>query len=183
MFWFGEASTLCYDLCTQTDPCRTGYACYDVGLGTTGACLLDPIPTAPQPPDSLVGSPCTVDSQCQVDGGYPAGFCYPQTLSGAATGFTGGYCMGDCTAVENCGNTAICLSTSTFSFCADLCSAPKAGQSDCRANYVCEAWLIGLPDGGTTESTDGGYCFPNCNAAGAGWCGTGFTCTATGYCQ
>jgi hypothetical protein len=178
---FGEAGALCFDTCVSGSDCRSGYACYDVGDPLLGMCWIAPFPESPVAPDFLVGTACTLDSDCQNDGGFPAGFCWRETEGGAATGFTGGYCMGDCTVADNCGATAICLGNTSFAFCADRCTSPDAGQSDCRANYVCEPYIIGLSDGGRTTATDG-VCFPNCQNPGPA-CPTGQTCNASGYCR
>lgn len=181
----GEGDIQCYDLCSTSDPCRAGYKCYG---DPDGFCFIDPLPTAPTPPFGTLGSTCTQDTTCQGSGSYPAGFCYPSVnpSSGSNTGFTGGYCMGDCSIDPNsCGSDGACVAVPTSSggqvgYCFKACSSPGGGQSTCRSGYVCS----NLPayDGSGTVTTGVGGCFPSCNNPGQ-TCQSGTTCQVSGYCQ
>ncbi|HYX90885.1 MAG TPA: hypothetical protein VE782_04950, partial [Myxococcaceae bacterium] len=130
-----------------------------------------------------IGTACGMDAQCKADGGMPTGFCAEETFDGGSTGFTGGYCMADCSTTGYCPDDAVCIGFSqTQAFCTALCAAPEQGQSGCRSGYVCNGYVVLLPDGGTQPSTDG-FCFPRCDNPGPG-CPTGSMCNAsTGYCQ
>lgn len=183
---YGE-DQICLLNCTAQKPCRDpGYTCYPLEGSPNGVCWLDPLPmvdAGDPPPDNLIGSPCMTDGECN-DAGYDKGFCFPPTTAdGGASGWTDGYCLGDCN-ITDCGNTAKCFNLSgggkSFPSCLDLCAAPLAGQSDCRAGYVCDGYRTGLPDGGSAPATDG-ICWPACDAPGRG-CPMGSACDA-GYCE
>jgi hypothetical protein len=110
------------------------------------------------------GSPCSTSSQCY------------QPVFGAAecrTTWPGGYCTGTCALTEqSCGGF--------FGFgegwctpqgeCLQECTAPGAGQSNCRNGYVCD-----FSNGAGSQ----GVCVPRCQQVP---CSTG-TCNASGYCR
>jgi hypothetical protein len=178
---YGEVGGLCYAKCgVGVGGCRTpGYACYGLQGSGDSVCWIDPLPNLL--PSNVIGTACSTDTQCQADGRMASGFCFEETLDGGSTGFTGGYCMADCSTTGNCPNDAICLGTQTQAFCFALCAASGQGQSDCRSGYVCNAYGIPLPGGGTQPSTDG-FCFPSCDNPGRPPCPNGSTCDA-GYCR
>jgi serine protease len=105
----------------------------------------------------VIGTACTADSACGANG-----IC--------GTGFPGGYCTKDC-AKSACPAGSKCLSGEALSICLDTCTGPRAGQSTCRANYVCD------DDGSGT-----GVCIPNCNSI-MDFCDATQTCGTNGYCQ
>ncbi len=186
----GELDRICAQNCTvgSTTECRQpGYACYDIG-GGTGICWISPLPEfdAGMPaPDNLIGSECATDTDCQAMGAFTQGLCFtPVDENMNPSGWPAGYCTANCTDNQNlCGTTGICLGVDQQgnALCFDRCAAGGMGQSDCRADYVCEQFVRNLADGGTEASVDG-YCSPDCRAPGVG-CGTGQTCNQQGYCE
>lgn len=185
----GEDNPICLSQCNpMADNCRAGYACYALNQAQTiGACYLDEntLPTyidAGRPADKI-GAACTASTDCRNPPDAPfdrLAFCTPQTLPDAGlTGYTGGYCSADCSDFGNalCGNGSQCVAIDAQgnAFCYATCSAPWAGQSNCRAGYACNGLV--QADGGPAPT---GYCEASCLAPGAG-CGTGGYCDA-GYC-
>ena len=180
---YGENDRICMKRCPTGSECRSsGYACYNVGPNTL--CWLDPLPSVDAgPPSDKVGIPCTADGTCQNP---PSdGFCLPPVLpDGGPSGYTDGYCTAQCADSAHCGDGGICITfgsgSSSFEMCQKVCSGPGLGQSDCRLDYACQGYLVGLLDGGSEPSPDG-ICRPSCAAAGWG-CPTGKTCGDGGYC-
>lgn len=179
---YGEDPLLCYNSCIPSDtqnPCRSGYACYDIGQSGTpmNLCWISPPPSVTTP----VGLACSTHPDCQNGGSFPAGGCIPAlNPDGGSSGWTDGYCTAECSQDPAlCGGNAICLGFSASdSFCMDKCAAPNAGRSDCRTGYVCQGYLLSLSDGGTMPSTDG-FCYPSCQNRG---CPQGSSCSSSGYC-
>src|SRR6185436_10247158 len=104
---YGEGDTFCAAGCPQSgfqSTCRTNYACYGGTTGMPGFCWLDPIPPfdGGGAPDKL-GNACANDTACQNPPAADWGFCLPEVDSMGATGFTGGYCVAECT-YDNTGN-------------------------------------------------------------------------------
>ena len=103
--------------------------------------------------DGKIGNACTAASQCQLPPSSQLGFCQPAVgTDGGSTGFTGGYCMANCTydlRGDFCGPSAACLDVSggagTFLACLKPCPA-VGSQSTCRSGYSCQD--VGLGDGG-----------------------------------
>ncbi|GMU61508.1 MAG: hypothetical protein AMXMBFR34_32710 [Myxococcaceae bacterium] len=150
----------------QCQPCGMGNACVaGVCQGPDGGVVM-PVPT---------GSPCTSTQQCQPPGGT---FCAQESIFGQPTGFTGGYCTAQCSAMQPC-TSGVCVTEPVAGFsgstCRSTCPAPGGGQSSCRMGYVCAA----------NGAMGTGYCRPNCNnPSSLGSCRMGQTCNAsTGYCQ
>lgn len=87
------------------------------------------------PSTSIVGQPCTSDSQCGE------GFC--------ATNFPGGYCTQDCLATS-CPDGSQCYSSTdgTAAFCFATCTSVGT-QGSCRTGYVC-----------AEDDVGGGACVP-----------------------
>ena len=106
----------------------------------------------------LIGSACTDDSTCGQ-----GGIC--------GTGFPGGYCTQDCS-TTSCPLASKCLSGETVSLCLDTCTAPRAGRSTCRQDYVCE-----------NDGTGQGVCIPACTTI-QDFCDAPLRCNASsGYCE
>jgi hypothetical protein len=126
------------------------------------------------------GSACTQSSDCagSTDLLFTTDKCAHSTnADGSASGWVGGYCAPSCLTILG---TATCPSTSDYCNglnCYQACSAPGAGQSNCRPNYVCVADTV---DGGVVPGS--ARCLRNCHNAGAG-CSSPSTCNALGYCQ
>jgi serine protease len=121
----------------------------------------DLVPLAPidDTPTLVVGSPCSSNSDC-LDGGR------------CVTGYPGGYCTRDCS-TESCPAGSKCYivdSDTGEKACIASCSGPGAGQSNCRASYVCY-----------DDEAGGGQCLPNCGVLNV-CVGTSLTCNASGYC-
>lgn len=183
---------LCVQKCADStdggqSTCRNGFTCepYVTSLpdggrqqSTDGFCVP---PQAPIP--TSVGAACNVDMDCSQPTGAIAD-CFPPTLpDGGPSGFTAGYCTRfDCADDTDCSpdGGAQCFGVGgTSTACFATCAQSGAGQSTCRAGYVCEAYT--LADGGNSMD---GVCDRACNAPGAPACATGRTCNmTTGYCQ
>jgi hypothetical protein len=194
---YGEGDSLCWEPCKQRNSvpggCRDGYACYGVssmGVPTGQGCWIYPLPAADAgPPSDKIGKPCVGFADCEnpPDPHYAvcitATFKLPDGGTGGPTGFTGGYCTANCsTSPAICGDGGICFGgfpQSGDTTCAEKCTAPSTGQSDCRVGYVCAPFFLSQMDGGAVLAT-AGVCFPDCNEAGAG-CGDAGYCDA-GYC-
>ncbi len=181
---WGESDSFCLtqdcNLCSQRG---AGYQCY--GTSPSQFCWLSPAPT-PNPPTGVVGNSCSTDTTCQAGVSYPAGFCVTQ--------WTGGYCIGDCSATGVCANDAVCLlldegdtmnPNDDFFGCLKSCTTPGLSKGTCsRSGYTCRA----LFDANGTPLSEGvclGHCtgtancptsFPTCNTS------TGFCCNAQGQC-
>lgn len=180
-----EAQPLCLNKCDNASGCRKGYTCYPLSNGA-GVCWIFP------PVEAIaekVGDSCANNAACQP----PAdGFCIQDTLTdGGPSGYHQGSCSALCTGEpERCSRDggSICLDTGTSSggligVCYRSCQGAKLGQRNCRTNYVCESYLVPQDDGGIGESTDGGYCVPNCNVPGNTCPADAGTCMADGYCK
>ena len=175
---YGESDRVCLPTCFGAGTCgRTGYDCYNTNLLSLGECWISPPPNAPTATSGEEGRSCTANTQC----GPPP---YDGTCILASTnGFTGGYCSASCSVdpTTHCGSTGVCVDFGNIFFpdqeCRSSCSGPMAGQSNCRAGYVCE----GLPDndGGTLPT---GYCTPNCHNSGSPACLVPLGCASNGYC-
>ncbi|PZR10538.1 MAG: hypothetical protein DI536_20060 [Archangium gephyra] len=130
--------------CTSPAQCSASQACSATNLPT--------------------GAPCTATSQC-----------YEPVLGSAVceTSWPGGYCSSICFLTNQlCGGfgssaTGWCTANNQ---CLQLCNAPGSGQSNCRANYVCDT-AAGTPSQGV--------CVPRCPTVA---CASGRTCNAQGYC-
>lgn len=184
---FGEGDSMCFRSCAGSTDCRSpGYECYDLG-NSVGGCWINPLPSYDAgPPADKIGIACTSDSQCinPPDDGY----CIPATDTGGnPTGWPGGYCSATCFTEEHCGTDGICITFTDengddFNACQARCAAANAGQSTCRSGYICEGYLLALPDGGSQPSTEG-ICMPRCDNPGSSGCPTGSSCQSSGYCQ
>jgi hypothetical protein len=192
---FGENTfqAFCWPPCTASQPCREpGYGCYgltqaDGGPAPTGGCWLDPAA-----PAGVVGHSCSLDTDCYTNAGPSQlpGACITQVTDAGCdggapfcqTGWTGGYCIADCsnwrtvnqtTGNEYCGDGGVCLTfTGGAALCFETCVNPGV-QDVCRAGYICNS----IPSSfGFT-----GRCFPDCRNPGFA-CGTGTSCDA-GLCQ
>ncbi|MBS1153235.1 MAG: Extracellular serine protease, partial [Myxococcaceae bacterium] len=92
----------------------------------------------------------------------------PNNATCLTSGWPGGYCSQDCSAAA-CPLGSTCVGTTT-QFCVSQCTAPQAGQSSCRASYVCY-------DDGTGK----GMCLPRCNNDPE--CAPLVCNLGTGYCE
>lgn len=155
--------------CCLNNQCRTGSEDAACGLGggtcsTCGQyqqCQSAVCTDVPRP----TGAPCAMATQC-----------YESSLAVASCNATwpgGGYCSSTCLLEGfDCGGLPIlgpgyCVN----SRCLAKCNAPGAGQSNCRADYVCE-----YSNGANSQ----GVCVPRCQSLA---CGTGRVCQASGYCR
>jgi hypothetical protein len=177
---FTSANGSCFKDCDTTagaTVCGDGFFCQTINSSGAGACLpLTPMPTG------IAGQACKNDPT--VCANPPSsGFCYPESTSSGATGFSGGACMADCTnGVSACGTDSLCVGvSSTTSFCIQTCATPGT-RSTCRTNYTCSPLTAAngtpLPQGA---------CLPDCQQTNWG-CNrnpdAGQTCnTTTGACQ
>jgi len=159
---------------------------------------------------TLIGTPCVSNGACRAPtpGAPGAGGLCISELSRFAdggirpgadggvieTGYLSGYCSRDCRSDRDCVSMppetgdadlsdGVCLGVSTtLAVCFKGCTAPMAGQSNCRPSYVCRA--LTLRDGGTLPT---GYCGPSCTNPGSSCAladgGPGSCNTATGYCN
>lgn len=156
---YGEGDTICWDNCSGSDPCRTGYACYGLSMGS--ACWISPLPPLDAgPPADKVGIACTSTSQC-INPPTSGGTCL--TTEYGFT-WTGGYCSRtSCLSNEACSadGGAMCLGFTAMDYaCMRRClDSRDGGQSNCRPGYRCNQYFTGLPDGGSTPSIDG-FCAP-----------------------
>lgn len=204
---YGEEVSACFvSGCGAMAPCRSGYGCFN--LGSTTGCLPTDINNMDLELDTAasIGNPCTFNSDCRAPApGAPAagGACQPEVIRRSDGGITlgrdggpqytgnpGGQCTRICRIDEDCSadgtenfNDGICLGVSqTQAICFKGCAAPNAGQSNCRAGYICEQ--LRQNDGGLLPT---GYCDARCDALGS-TCGT-YTdggvraCLANGYCD
>jgi hypothetical protein len=193
---YGEADAICWDKCSGTDLCRTpGYACTALG------CWISPQPALDRA--DKVGNACANDLSCQnppLNGGQ----CLDNRF-GRNWRDNGGYCSRvTCGSNRACSvdGSAICLDFGTaqqqdkacVKSCAESGPAGDAGQSDCRAGYLCESYLVtrfadgGVPmrllsDGGMVPtavmSTDGVCLAPEFNPA----TNVGGPCSVTADCR
>lgn len=186
-----ESDALCMPQCSEPNTfstCREGYLCVGFTVGAGGACwLLEPFLPDAGPPLEKTGQSCMTSTMCNSTATpNGAGFCIPETLrDGGPSGFTGGYCTGDCTMDPRvCGSDggAVCVPAGPQSYlCEKSCAGPQQGQSDCRPGYVCYGYSVRTPDGGSRPSPTG-VCQPNCNVMGGLFaCAPGAYCDA-GYC-
>jgi hypothetical protein len=176
---YGETESICWNRCSQNDPCRTpGYACYQVS--SANACWLAPLPTLDAGPRSdKSGAACTLKTDCINP---PAdGFCRTELLAdGGSSEYPGGSCSAGCRIDKNhCGDAGVCVNYA----CEMACDAPLQGKGICRPGYVCGT--ISLPDAGISAV---GQCRGGCSDAGV-TCPQGFACAAedagaavAGYC-
>ncbi len=127
----GSPFGVCLDQCDLAAPdCRSGYDCFDVGLGTgTGVCA----PPAPAGTDPI-GAACVDGSTCASSGcidesqGWPGGYC---AAGGCDLGAPDTSCLaygGDGVCVDDGGGGSICL---------DSC----VNTADCRSpGYTCQSY-------------------------------------------
>jgi serine protease len=130
----------------------------DITAGETLAGLdftLAPVPALSDNQARVIGIACTDDTPCAP------GIC--------GTGFPGGYCTQNCS-MQGCPLGSRCVSSSTVSVCLASCPGVRAGQSDCRASYVCE-----------NDGTGSGVCIPACTNDML--CAPSTCDTTTGYCR
>ena len=110
-----------------------------VTLGATLANIDFPlVPTKPIKDDAAAGIGGACTTSC------------PNNATCLTTGWPGGYCSKDCS-TSTCPVGSTCVGSMT-QFCVSQCTGPNAGQSTCRASYVCY-------DDGTGK----GMCLPRCN--------------------
>jgi len=105
-----------------------------------------------------VGEGCSSDDACSTS------ICLPATdRSGAPTGWTGGYCSGDCSTTA-CPQGKCQTLADGKSYCLSSC----ASAGDCRSGYVCDTSLS--------------VCLPDCRE---NWsCGSTLTCNqSSGNCE
>jgi len=122
----------------------------------------DLVPLAPvdDTPALVVGSPCTLDTDCP-DGGR------------CVTSYPGGYCTRDCN-TQSCPAGSKCYivdATTDARVCIQSCTGVNQGQSNCRSSYVCY-----------DDEAGGGQCLPNCGVVNI-CSGTTLSCQTNGYCQ
>lgn len=174
---YGEADTFCWDECSSMDRCRSpGYACYQLSNGN--ACWINPLPPEDAgPPADKVGNVCTGDIDCKPP---DEGICLDRQFN---MNWTGGYCTKPgCQTNPECSadGGAICLSFSdNETSCVQKCPDSSAGQSTCRAGYLCNGYISRLADGGQMMSVDGFCAPPEAPIPGR----TGDTCANDGDCQ
>lgn len=106
---------------------------------------------------TYIGRACTDDPGCGGGGAY------------CVESFPGGYCAALCDTTP-CPIGATCIEASTASVCLSACSAPRGGQSSCRAGYICDH-----------DGSGGGVCLPACT--GDGDCAPDTCNLGTGYCE
>jgi hypothetical protein len=135
----GSGSTtrgLCYASCTTSADCRDKYRCISAfgtpivtAIGVNGSC--QPAPPTDKLGDSVVGTMCSGDSDC--DGGS----CMSSDVFSAA-GYPGGYCSGRCLADSDCGSAGVC--SGAIGGGAGTCYRKCEADADCaRAGYRCRA--------------------------------------------
>jgi hypothetical protein len=165
----------CFKNCDSTagaDVCGAGFFCQAISQ-TASVCL----PLTPMP-KGVAGQACSTDGT--VCSNPPSsGFCYPESTSSGATGFSGGACMADCTEGDiACGTESLCVGVSSSqAFCIETCATPHT-RSTCRTHYTCAP--LTKSDGSELPQ---GACLPDCSqpnwscSADAGTCNT-----TTGQC-
>lgn len=188
--FIGEFENQCMTSCTSSSQCRAGYGCFSMGSNlsvclplTEDGGLLPVVDAGPGVP-SEAGSACTDDAQCIPPS---TGFCFRETRSdGGPSGFTGGACSADCTALAAtraadawCGNAGVCnsygfatgdgLGPVVVWLCDHGCGV--GWDAGCRSGYVCDQTSVESP-----------ACVPNCHNAGV-QCPTGTSCRESGICQ
>ena len=179
---FGEVDNICLVGCPASQPCRSGYKCYN--YGTTAApqpqCYpaypdggdIGPFPAGPGNSANVAAGPCTDDTQCAPQTPAPAaGFCIkPTTPDGGPSGFPGGACSADCSQSLSdswCGTNGNCnaylggtttTGPSVIFICQQGCPTTNdGGVSTCQTGYTC---------GAATNGT----CIPRCDNAGRPTC-------------
>jgi hypothetical protein len=180
-----NATTCPNGCCDDFGQCQTGTsssACGRAG-GRCEACGLNSScsPTAKvcygNPPSSgLPAAGCRGDAFCIASDGVTTGEVGSCFQPDGGQGFTGGYCLPNCTSAGAC-QSATCLDVGLPSpKCIGNCIG--TGRGSCRTGYICSG--LTYNDGGPAAW---GVCFPDCRNPGGG-CGTGSTCnTSTGECQ
>ncbi len=174
---YGESDKFCLKRCTDANQCRNGYNCYSLGA-QGNACWLAALPPRDAgPPANKVGIGCSKNPECTNP--PEDGFCIPETTAdGGSSGFMGGYCTAECDDSAHCSadGGAICVTfEDNLNACLQACASPGAGQSSCRAGYVC--LTLTNSDGGASPR---GICGPTCDLTG---CDVGQICLANGYCK
>ena len=157
--------------CCNNSACDTGFTCdaathYCKTIAATGR---------------ATGEACTADTNCAGN------LCILEIASSpplcTVSCFTAGYCSAACTTLATgCPEGGICTAYTVAAGgkrCASTCTW-DGGQGDCRANYVCDRYVVGLT--GNTAPT----CFKKCFAdsectPGAPSCQNGFCCGNAGY--
>jgi hypothetical protein len=162
-----DGKRYCLSACSSDGDCRSGYVC-DQSLsvclpdcrkswscGDTLTCSQSSGNCEPPSKTTQVGGACIYDVTCTT------GTCFAATDSGGnATGWTGGYCSGDC---SSCSQGKCQALEDGKSYCLASCSSNTA----CRSGYLCAPAIS--------------VCLPDCRN---GWsCGSTLTCNqSTGNC-
>lgn len=165
-----DGKSYCLFSCASNEDCRSGYVC-DQSLsvclpdcrkgwscGDTLTCNQASGNCEPPSKITQVGGACIYDVSCTT------GTCFVATdSSGKATGWTDGYCSGDC-ASASCPQGKCQALADGKSYCLSSCSS----NGDCRSGYVC--------------ATSISVCLPDCRK---GWsCGSSLTCNqSSGNCE
>ncbi len=160
---YGEGDIICTPNCATPggqSTCRNGYACYG---DTSGFCWLNPIP-------DFDGGELSQQARHSVHAGHavrrilrrPSGAWRREPAlddMDNQTGFTGGYCIADCTYDNTgnfCGPNGACFDFTTdptqpVDLCLRTCPNPGGGHSSIRSGsqYSCLS-AIGV-DGGIIE--------------------------------
>lgn len=149
---YGDGSSYCAVTCSTSSDCRDGYVCSTAvetclpdcrlgwSCGTTlscdtnsGECVTPPVKQG----TGKVGAKCASGTDCGSE------FCIIEQSDTSGTGWSGGYCSLECSET-NCVDGAVCV---PFADQSSYCAASCAGNSDCRAGYVCSTAIDAcLPD-------------------------------------
>jgi hypothetical protein len=165
-----DGKSYCLATCAKDSDCRSGYVC-DKNIsaclpdcragwscGSALVCSQDTGACTPPSKTIRVGGACSFDVTCT------SGTCFqPTDTSNRSTGWTDGYCSGEC-GNSSCPDGKCQALADGKSYCLATC----VGNSDCRSGYICAQGIS--------------VCLPDCRN---GWsCGNTLTCNQnTGNCE
>lgn len=194
---FGEENTSCFPTgCSMANPCRSGYACFNIGSMTMPlpACLPSDLSSANPnfrlDVTSVTGNACANTAACRAPSpGAPGagGFCITEVLQlpdggvrpgrdggPQPTAYVGGYCSRECRRDADCDpdgddsdEVAICLPPGAN-------ADPICQKSCAEPNLGQSSCRTGYTCEGLTLRDGGlydiGICSPRCDNPGAGTC-------------
>ncbi len=188
---YGEADAFCWAACNpaSTTDCRSGYACYEIGMEggqSANGCWLESVPN-PNASAGFAGSACQADGGC-AQPPYDS-VCVQDTLSDGGVAFPGGLCTAECTGFPDmCGTDGVCVRgyftvgnppvalSTCFRSCVNVPGVdPDIPDGGCRESYACIPFL--QSDGGVAPE---GFCAPSCEIDG---CGPTRVCSTAGETQ